>query len=277
MKPKLGVLIVHGMGSQGPDFASEFMKEVGGRLQKAGGLAAQVAFQPAWWSQVLEPHETALWNKLYANNDLDFIKLRQFMIHNFADAVAYQRLRSPGADFYEKIHESIRSALADLRRALGDEDKPVIVVAHSLGSAILSNYLWDQQAGRKKKGVVLGRDAVERLETLAGLVTFGSNLALFSLAHNPYKGFAFPPPTLPANLLPAARWANYYDPDDVLGYPVKPLCPEYEANAGIKDQAINVGGLLTSWNPVSHAEYWTDDDFTVPVAEQIKQVLALIP
>jgi len=63
----------------------------------------------------------------------------------------------------------------------------------------------------------------------------------------------------------------------VLGYPVKPLCPEYEANAGIKDHAINVGGPLTSWNPVSHGQYWTDDDFTVPVAEQIRQVLALIP
>lgn len=277
MSAKLGILVVHGMGSQGPGFAGEFMNEVNDRLRQAGGLETQVAWQPAWWSEILEPHETALWDKLYANNDLDYIKLRQFMIHNFADALAYQRLGTGKSDYYRKIHESIREYLASLRLALGDADAPLIVVAHSLGSVILSNYLWDQQSVKKRKNLVRGRNAFERLETLAGLVTFGSNIALFSLAHNPYTGFAFPPPKLPPNLQPAARWANFYDPDDVLGYPVKPLCAAYEANAQVEDHAVNVGGLLTSWNPVSHAEYWTDDDFTEPVAEQIKNVLAQIP
>jgi len=277
MSAKLGILVVHGMGSQGPGFASEFRNEVDRRLRQAGGLDTLVAWQPAWWSQLLEPHETALWDKLYADNDLDYIKLRQFMIHNFADALAYQRLGAAKSDYYRKIHESIREYLAQLRLALGNQDAPLIVVAHSLGSVILSNYIWDQQATKKQKRLVQGRDPFEKMETLTSFITFGSNLALFSLAHDPYTGFTFPPATLPPHLKPAAQWANFYDPDDVLGYPVGPLCPEYAGNPQIKDHPISVGGLLTSWNPLSHGDYWTDDDFTEPVAKQIANVLARIP
>ncbi len=62
----------------------------------------------------------------------------------------------------------------------------------------------------------------------------------------------------------------------MLAWRVKQLCPEYEANNQIADRPINVGGLLTSWNPASHSEYWTDNDFTEPVAEQIVSVLKAI-
>lgn len=51
-----------------------------------------------------------------------------------------------------------------------------------------------------------------------------------------------------------------YDADDVLGYPLNIL--ESYAKAGFCEvKLINAGGLLTSWNPLSHAKYWSDDDF----------------
>ena len=34
----------------------------------------------------------------------------------------------------------------------------------------------------------------------------------------------------------------------------------------IEDREINVGSPATSWNPAAHAAYWTDADFTSPVA-----------
>ena len=34
-----------------------------------------------------------------------------------------------------------------------------------------------------------------------------------------------------------------------------------------------VHGILTSWNPLSHSEYWTDDNFTEPVAEFLKSFI----
>lgn len=67
-----------------------------------------------------------------------------------------------------------------------------------------------------------------------------------------------------------AKWLNYYDPDDVLGYPLKPINAEYRKVVS-KDIAINTGGILTSWNPMAHNGYWTDNDFTKPVAKYIGQ------
>jgi hypothetical protein len=63
-----------------------------------------------------------------------------------------------------------------------------------------------------------------------------------------------------------ARWWNYYDKDDVLGYPLKPISPSYDAVVD-EDIEINVGGFATSFTPKSHTEYWTDNDFTEPVAK----------
>jgi hypothetical protein len=52
------------------------------------------------------------------------------------------------------------------------------------------------------------------------------------------------------------QWTNLYDKDDVLSYPLQPLNNEYDRV--VKDVEVNVGGLLSSWNPASHLEYWTD-------------------
>jgi len=41
----------------------------------------------------------------------------------------------------------------------------------------------------------------------------------------------------------------------------------------IKDEKVNVGGLLTGWNPASHGEYWTDKDVVKPISKEIKSIL----
>jgi len=55
----------------------------------------------------------------------------------------------------------------------------------------------------------------------------------------------------------------------VLGYPLKPIYGKFVT----EDIAIDAGSWLTSWNPISHIEYWTDDDFTKRVAELIRDVV----
>jgi len=164
---------------------------------------------------------------------------------------------------YRQIHTRIHRHLAKLRFTLGDQDKPLIIIAHSLGSAILSNYIWDEQ---KNNG--LGTNPFERMETLTSIVTFRSNIPLFTLALDNIECINFPPHTLPPNLETKAKWLNFFDGDDVLGYPLKPLSPSYMQTV-TEDLQINAGGLFTSWNPISHTEYWTDNDFTKPVAQLI--------
>jgi hypothetical protein len=105
-------------------------------------------------------------------------------------------------------------------------------------------------------------------------VTFGSNIPLFTPALPDPKSIKFPPPQLPANLKAVAKWLNFFDPSDVLGYPLKPLSQSYGESVSA-DLGIDAGGLFTSWNLYSHTEYWTDDDFTNRVAELIRDVVLL--
>lgn len=267
MTAQIGVFVVHGMGVQAPNFADDFVAEVNDRLDNLDVEPSLIAWQPAYWADLLNGSEQALWDKLARSSDLDWVTIRKFFINFFADAIAYQRVPRMTHDMYRDIHTRIHDHLVALRHSLGDQDKPLIVVAHSLGSVIISNYIWDQQ-----KGKGLGTNAFESMETLTGLVTFGSNIPLFTLALPEIQSITFPPATLPTHLKARAKWLNFFDADDVLGYPLKPLSPSY-GNAVSEDIEINVGGLLTSWNPISHTEYWTDNDFTKPVARLISDIV----
>ena len=110
------------------------------------------------------------------------------------------------------------------------------------------------------------------MEKLAGIVTFGCNIPLFTFAYEDVVPIEFPPSTLPQYLKKKAKWMNYYDPDDVLAYPLKAINPAYNAVVK-KDIPINVGGIFSSWNPLSHSDYWTDNSFTKPVAKLVSSFL----
>lgn len=267
MASKIGVLIIHGMGVQASDFAGDFISEVRDRLDGLGVAPDAIEWEPAYWANLLNGPEQRLWEDLTRDDDLDWVTIRKFFINVFADAIAYQRVPGATHDMYRDIHARIYGHLANLRTSVGNQDTPLVVVAHSLGSVIVSNYIWDEQ-----KGKGLGINAFERMETLAGLVTFGSNIPLFTLALPEVQSIEFPPTPLPTHLKATAKWLNFFDADDVLGYPLKPLSPSY-GNAVSEDIEINVGGLFTSWNPISHTEYWTDNDFTKPVAHLIRDVV----
>ncbi len=275
MPKKLAILVVHGMGKQKNEhFARKMIAEVNRRIKSRGLDPDDIAWRAGFWANVIQPHEDQLWQALSQGGDLDCARIRKFVINNLGDAVAYQREPGSTPDVYQQIHAAIQGHIVALREMVGDRDVPLIVMGHSLGSFILSNYIWDQQHPNRR--TILGNTAFERVKTLAGLFTFGSNIALFSLALPRYVGITFPPSELADPLRSTARWINFYDPQDVLGYPIKPLCPEFQGNRQIEDRAVDVGSILTSWNPLSHEGYWTDNNFTEPVADQIAQVLRVV-
>ena len=83
---------------------------------------------------------------------------------------------------------------------------------------------------------------------------------------------SFPDGTTQDTIDRVCRWLNFYDPDDILGYPLKPLSPEYD-DAVNADLPINVGAVFSSWNPLSHNKYWTDNRFTKPVSKMIHELM----
>jgi hypothetical protein len=278
---RLGILVVHGMGVQSEqEFAREFIAEMQRRLATHGVTSDDVEYGAGYWADLLNQRERDLLTQMRAGGPLAYGALRGFVVEALGDAVAYRRGTADGENLYYRLHARIRERLAGLRARLGGVDAPLVVVAHSLGSVIMSDYAWDAQ--HPETGRAQGVDAFERLETLAGLVTFGSNIPLFTLALPRVIAIAPPraSPVLPDTVRAVARWHNYYDPDDVLGWPLKtlapggPLAPDEHAYADAvdADHAIEVGGALTGWSPLSHTGYWNDRAFLGPVAAQIAAV-----
>lgn len=175
---------------------------------------------------------------------------------------------SPDKTTYKKIHDRIEGAIRDLYQTdLDSTAVPLVVMAHSLGGHMMSNYIWDTQ-----KGPATGVSSFENLETLSGIVTFGCNIPLFTFAHENIVPVTFPPDSLSEDEKQRAQWLNFYDPDDILGYPLKKINDAY-GKVVDEDIKINAGGSVTSWNPASHSKYWTDKDFIKPVSELIIQLM----
>ncbi|MGH7422891.1 MAG: hypothetical protein ACREJ1_04345 [Candidatus Methylomirabilales bacterium] len=143
------------------------------------------------------------------------------------------------------------------------------------GSKPSCNYFYDLQhpqrpliAARVKKKI--GDTPLERGETFTLFYTLGSPIAMWSLRY-PNCGIPIevPSPGLSKHYPDlAGEWVNYYDEDDVIAYPLKTLNEAYR-KAIKADREINAGGLLSSWNPVSHLGYWTDNDVTTPIAREL--------
>lgn len=285
----MGVFIIHGMGSPDVHFANTMIDELQTKISKEHVNSNDIYFHPGHWADVLESKEEALWRKLSRNNKMRWKDTREFVISAFGDAIAYQRIQSTKhKDVYTLVHEKIHEQLVKMRKELRDglpdshPDLPLVVIAHSLGCYMISNYIWDRQHGYEQDKFG-GNDFLE-MKSLTGMVTYGCNIPLFSLAYDTFECIAFPSPDaisfFPQSVTKlefnsAVKWLNFYDPDDVLGYPLKPLSASY-SNAVTEDIRINAGGLLSSWNPLSHIAYDSDNDFTKPVAKVIAEILKLL-
>ena len=144
---KLGVLIVHGMGTQSTDYANDMIAEVRGRLEKLGRKPNTVRFQTVHWGSVLDGRDDTLYRRLSQDNDLDWSKVRRnIVISGFGDALAYAGPSTGPSLVYDAIHKKLEEGLAQLRDTLdAGPDAPLVIMSHSLGCAIVSNYLWDAQ------------------------------------------------------------------------------------------------------------------------------------
>lgn len=265
---KIAVAVVHGVGSQKATFAKAFTTRLKARFadELAGTVPnpeRQLQVRGVYWGDVLSDQEDKLQAR-FEHVPLDWDESRNVMIDLGGDALAYQLNRQsslgdpPGT--YEQIHMKFAGTLRALVKDTGD-DAPLCIVGHSLGTIIASNYLWDLQHGGISEAVrsMMDGTLLEKGETLTSLYTMGSPLAVWSLR---FKDFGVPITFPPADLIEPygsapAEWVNLYDQDDIIAYPLKCLNAAYEHNV-TEDVAVNVGSVLTMWNPAAHVGYWTD-------------------
>ena len=285
---KLAVAFVHGVGMPTADFADAMIAMLDAHLAKhaeaAGILPPELEYEPVFWSDVIQAREEELWRRagglVKGKEALRFPNTRQFILNYAADTIAYQRTPS-NRHVYEAIHAIMAGALKRLAERAG-ADAPLVVVAHSLGSVIASDYLFNLQAeARDPPGhdlppsvvEVMGEDPtpLERGETLAALYTLGSPIAIWSLRHHhedPARDYGTPV-KVPSPLLakhhpalgapgPGVGWLNLYDRGDVIAYPLQGLNDAYRE--AVRDVPVKVGNAFASATPLSHTEYWTDKD-----------------
>jgi len=280
---RVAVAIVHGVGVQGSDFAEPMIDELTGRFASEVGMSraealGALAIEVVHWATVLQDAQTKLWRNVSVRGDLDWVDLRKFMVDFAGDAIAYQPTPR-SREVYDAVHAVLAGSLRALARSAGP-DAPLCVIAHSLGTIVASNYFYDLSQSRRPGMVSEAVRAVKRStplengETLTLFYTMGSPLAIWSLR---YEDFGVPI-AVPSNRLAkhhpglAGEWINFYDPDDVIGYPLRGLNEAYAASIE-RDVSVNVGSALTSWNPLSHGGYWTDADVTKPIARSLARVL----
>lgn len=271
MSKKLAILVIHGMGSQDEDFADEMIDEINSRISGFSLNPDDVAWKTVFWADIVEPRQTKYLEYARKNHDIDYITLRQFVITALGDATAYQKIGDNETATYGKIHSRVSAAINNLYEGdLEHKNCPLIVFAHSLGGHIMSNYIWDMQKASRNGDITLS--SFEKMEHLAGFVTFGCNIPVFTFAHDIVVPISFPGEKLTEAEKSKAKWLNYYDPDDILGYPLKAINSAYDKTV-YADIPINVGGMFSSWNPISHGDYWTDNNFTKPVSKFISTFL----
>ncbi|MED1864514.1 chemotaxis protein [Fictibacillus nanhaiensis] len=279
MTKKIAVAILHGIGNQNEDFSDLFIEVLTKRFSQQlkpfyATPEKELIIQPIYWGSVFNERETHLWQRLNKEDSLDFKQLRQFVIHFFGDAIAYQ----PVVDYnpnYIKVHEVYARGLRELSVVAG-EDAPLFVIAHSLGTVISSNYFYDLQfiAERISEDVMrnMKKTPLEKGETLTSFYTLGSPLALWSLRYADFnKPIQVPSPHL-KDYYPElqGKWVNMYDKDDVFGYPLKTINDSYDRVIAV-DKEINSGGFISSSTPLSHNNYFKTNEVINEIGDDLAE------
>ena len=269
---KIGVIVVHGLGLQKKEYAAKFMKKLDkafAGIMNVPSSKPYIDIEPVFWGDVFGDDEERIYRELVVNKKLRYKKLRRYLVYYLADAVAYQPVDTNGQN-YDAVHQSISNALHRLSKRIG-KTAPLFVISHSLGTVIASNFFYDLQfTSRHFPGIIDTTSPLERGETLTHFYSLGTTLPLWSLR---YRDFSKPirvPSLEGEELYPGleGEWVNFYDKDDILGYPLREIDPAYE-KAVKADVNINVGNLFTFWNPLCHTSYMKDKKVVNHISDRL--------
>ena len=267
---KLGILTLHGMGNTEPDYAAELFERIS--LELGEDLRGSVATQAVFYQDILQ-HNQSLYFKTVKRR-LRWDDLREFMLYGFSDAASLEARKEGPTSPYFLAQTNILTALRALYNKLEGNDRRLIILAHSLGGQVISNFLWDSTRDRKTQNGVWSEDQIFsspeeeafcRGKKTVRLLTTGCNIPIFVAGLN--RSLIEPIPKLSDTF----EWHNYYDKDDVLGWPLRDLSDSY-AERVTRDHSLNAG-LVTGFTPLSHKNYWRDRDFIKPFMKHIKSSL----
>ena len=283
--PDIALITIHGMGNTKENYHLGMVQGLQRKLDPAHFNAVHIG--RVYYQGFLQANEQKVWDAVSRRVQQD--ALRKFVLFGIADAAGLESNKTDVNSAYTMAQLEIAKTLYAAFEQ--NPDMPVVILAHSLGCQAASCYFWDAKLHKDGKPVDAGiwahldhyRSAITGSDTplsdqaLAFLrgerfclfMTTGCNIPIFVAAHAREDILPIKPS---ANFV----WHNYYDKDDVLGWPLADLSDEYRAR--VQDHVVNAGGgvlatLLESWNPMSHTRYWHDDEILTPLSNQLRQLL----
>jgi hypothetical protein len=260
-EPNIGVLTLHGVGSQhqGSDFDAKLRRT----LKETANGRAKVVVKTVYYHGESRRLQAELWRKFDRLEDedpssLDEKIIRRLMLASVGDALAYANDPRANRSFYREAQGKLLEAIDALEAEVGD-DCSVAVVAHSMGCKVIFDYLCDVQSGQ---GIWEGKGTPSKFQELANLrllITTGCNLPFYESGS----------PTSEQRFFRTSRdfqWINFYDRDDLLGWPLRPLGGRFKEL--VQDEERNdIGSTLTS-----HFGYWRNDELNADIADAILKI-----
>lgn len=145
--------------------------------------------------------------------------------------------------YYAKDKKKQNDILARVHSCMAKLRGDVVVIAHSLGSVIMFDYLMG-----------FANNVLPANIKVSHFITMGSPIPLFVSGH----GHCSSNLTLPSNV---EKWTNIIDPDDC----VANWCEPHFAKGVVEDKYLNVGAFPLS----THGNYWSKKKVAKFIAEVI--------
>lgn len=249
MEKKIGVLLIQGLGNSKVEEAKAIKEQLLQELERnEPGSSRRVIFKDVDYHTAIQSNQEKLWKRMEVHG-LRWGAMRRFCLHYLSDATSYQHHPALAPNTYWEIHGKILEALRYLDREAGEAGFIPVVLAGSLGCMIINNYIWDAQKNKYLFDRSLGRiaepKAFESLHNLELMITWGCNIPMFVSSLKQVSPIAAP---VEADHF---EWYNYFDKDDILGWPLKPLGAAY-ASRVTADVHLNAGVT-----PLGHTKYWS--------------------
>jgi hypothetical protein len=283
MNQKHTLFFIHGMGDNEPLKGFEQLwseiRRAYGRRPGSSRDAFDAHFDPAFvdWHEVTRSAKLEVFRDAFHGLDPQELRAvsllhpiasaRTFMTFFLGDVVAYVA---------ENDNNIRRSIWASMRPRLRG-DGSFSIVAHSLGSVIAFDFLFHLLAlGQVFPPVTepeLDAPALQR--RFHGLFTMGSPIGLFMLRNGALWRPGHPARDTPgmfSNIVNPItrgdqRWLNFWDPQDVIAYPLERLFASNPDNHG---RALQDREVQTGWDPVSaHVNYWRDEGVAGAIAHAL--------
>jgi hypothetical protein len=213
------LLFVHGIGRQQPGFSNGLMDRLNAAYRTNVAKTSRLDFDPliseeAYWDDITQVDQEPLRVQLcyeglsqYWPSNL----VRRYVLDYITDEISYSK-HAYAPRKYKAITGRVDAAvkrLNELAKSAGDTPGSLTVIAHSLGSLIASDALYDMMhEGRFPENLVF-----------ENFLTMGSPMALHALRLGVDE---FDKPVRPR------RWINFMYPQDFMSYPLKAINKAYE-------------------------------------------------